>query len=118
MLRKPQSQDGHAEGLASPGLVDAGYVNKLVSSKSELVPKMAEVFVDQPQWKFIISGRDRRMGREGVGGVDFRHRIFKGVSSRNHLASSFQGHKGRMAFVHVPDIGVISQQAQGAHSAN
>ena len=41
-------------------------VHKLVAPQVKFGPEVGEVFIDQPEWKFIVPGRDRGVRGENI----------------------------------------------------
>src|SRR5215216_800290 len=107
-IRILQCQYTHAERFALRHLMTRN-VEELIACQFELGPKSGQIFLDQPQWEFIVPSRNRCVRSKDVLSARFFDGLFKCIATRYKFTSAFESQERGMALVHVPDRGVISQ---------
>ncbi len=106
-------------------LIEAERVLRTLAKRAQAVFALAEI-ADQRREvtahhlvrKDVVTGRDRRVGREDRRGGHDLERGLEIDSVAHAFAQPLQHEKGRMSFVDVPDRGVQAQRAQRAHAAD
>ena len=81
----------------------AGQFHELVAGQTQFGPEGGKVFVHQPERKFIVAGRDRRMRGEDIAVTGFGNRLLEGLALGNQFTRPFEGQESCVTFVHVPD---------------
>ena len=93
-------------------------VDELVAAQAKFGPEIRKVFIHQPEWELIVSGRDGRMRGEYIATACFGYGLLEWQALGHKFARAFQYQEGRVTFIHVPDCGFESQSTQGAYAAD
>ncbi|MNK51500.1 hypothetical protein D3C87_704090 [compost metagenome] len=119
LTREAQGQDGETEERGAGGLVVAAERHELFAVEAKRAPEAVEVALHHVEGERVVARGDRGVrGEDGVGGRGFQ-RLVEGHSLGLHqFAAALEVQEGRVAFVHVPDFGVIAQLAKGADAAD
>ena len=114
VAREFEGEDRHAERLVILGTER----EDLFHAEAGRLAVIGEVFSDEMLIERFVAGRHRRVRSENGTLCDFFARVSKTLAGFNIVADAFEGEERAMAFVHVPDIGRVAQQAQGAHATD
>ena len=93
-------------------------IKELFARDVELRPQCGKIFINQPQRKFIVACRHGRMCCKNILSACFFESLLKGAARSHQFARPFNGQESRVAFVHVPDRGIVSERTQHADAAH
>src|SRR6516162_967549 len=111
-------EDGHAKSIRR---VDHGLseTKEIVEADPKIFRVPGEMACHHIAGKGIMSGRHRCMGGKDVGSCDdLQCRVIIKTFVLDMLANALQGKKGRVALVHVINLGFNAKRVQGSDAAN
>src|SRR6266446_4437084 len=118
MPAQAQGQDRHAKriGGVDPGLAEG---EKFVEGQTDLGGEAAEIFAHHFARERIVARRHWRVGGENVGGsCDLKGGVKTELLLRDEPPNPLEAEKGGMAFVHVENVRLDPERAQGVNAAN
>ena len=116
-LRVAKRQNAHAERLALRH-PPARHVEELLPVKVELRPQSRQVLLRQPERKFVVASRDRRVSGEDVLPAGDLHGLGPRAVSLDQFAGPLERQKGSVPLVHMPHGRVVPELAEGTHTAD
>ena len=115
-MRKRQDRHAKRIGGVDPGLAEG---EKFVEGQTEFGGEAAEIFAHHFARERIVARRHRRVGGENIGGrCDLKGGVKIELLLRDEPPNPLEAEKGGVAFVHVEDVRLDPERAQGVDAAD
>src|SRR5947199_1465680 len=118
MPTQAQGQDRHAKriGGVDPGLAEG---EKFVKGQTNFGGEAAEIFAHHLARERIVARRHWRVGGKNIGGrCDLKGGVKTEFLLRDEPSNALEAEKGGVAFVHVENVRLDPERAQGIDAAD